>query len=214
MSIGAETPGIYVSQIQVQYDGTSVGDICIEKLNDAGVTTETYWWFCNARGKEDGWYNDDEQLIGSDDEEIGTPDILIPAGEGLWVTGLEDGVMPFAGEVFEADKSIPLADNKQMLANPYPCDLPLSASIWVDYDGTSVGDICIEKLNDAGVTTETYWWFCNARGKEDGWYNDDEQLIGSDDEEIGTPEIVFPASTGLWVTGLEDATFKITSPLK
>lgn len=204
VAIGEKDAGFWLTSVMPVYDGQVGGDIYIERLNDAGVTIESYSFMQGVRGKEDGWYNDDDELIGDEAD-----DIFFNAGEGLWVTGLEDGVLPFSGEVFDADKEIPLADNKQMLANPYPCDLPLSTNIQIDYDEQVGGDIYIEKLNDAGVTIESYSWMQGVRGKEDGWYNDDDELIGDDGEEV-----VFPACTGLWVTGLDGAKFQITSPLK
>lgn len=205
MTIGAaDGKGFYLTTVTPQYDDQVTGDIRIEKLNNAGIATETYEWMQDVRGKEDGWYLDGEDLIGED-----VDDIFIPAGEGMWVNGLDGAVLPFAGEVYTDDKSITLGDDKQMLSNPYPCDLHLARDISIVYDDQVTGDIRIEKLNKAGIATETYEWMQDVRGKEDGWYLDGEDLIGED-----VDDIVFPSGTGLWVNGLAGAKFNITSPLK
>ena len=195
--------GINLTSIKPEADGTCNGDIYIEMLNSAGYTTDTYYWYQNARGMEDGWYNDDGDKIGDDVE-----DITFTPGTGLWLTGIEDNTMTTAGQVYSSDLSITLQDDSQMLGNPYAAPIGLAANIEVEADGTCNGDIYIEMLNSAGYTTDTYYWYQNARGMEDGWYNDDGDLIGDDVEDI-----TFPAGTGLWVSGLDGALFNITSPI-
>ena len=188
------------------------GDIIIEMLTGGGVPIEgqVYSYFCNARGyDEDGWYNDQDQLIGGDEVE----DVFFPAGTGFWVTGVAGTTWGQAGQVYEADKSIPLADDKQMLCNPYATSIFLGRDISVGECDECYGDVIIEMLTSGGVPIEgqVYSWFCNARGyDEDGWYNDQDQLIGG--EEVD--DVEFTSGTGLWVTGVDGYTFDITSPLK
>ena len=70
------------------------------------------------------------------------------------------------------------------------------------------GDIYIEMLDSLGRTTDTYYWYKNAGFRADGWYNDDGDQIGED-----VDDVTFPAGQGLWVNGVEDANFNITSPI-
>ena len=187
------------------------GDIVIEMLDEYGVaknaSLEVYYFYKASFGKDDGWYNDEEELIGEDID-----DVIFPVGQGLWVTGMGDTTWQQAGQVYDADKSIPLADGKQMLSNPYATGLPLSKNIWIGCDSCD-GDIVIEMLDEYGVakneSLEVYYFYQNSFGKDDGWYNDEEELIGEDIDDV-----IFPAGQGLWVTGMADTTFDITSPLK
>ena len=195
--------GFNLTSIKLDVDGTCNGDIYIEILNSAGYTTDTYYWYQNARGKADGWYNDDGDQIGED-----VDDIVFTPGTGLWLTGIDGEALTTAGKVYQADLGLTLADDSQMLGNPYAAPIGLSANIEVVADGTCNGDIYIEMLDSAGYTTDTYYWYQNARGKTDGWYNDDGDLIGDD-----VDDVVFPAGTGLWVNGIEDAEFNFTSPI-
>ena len=75
-------------------------------------------------------------------------------------------------------------------------------------DADSSGDIYIEILNSAGRTINTYSWYKNAFGKDDGWYNDEDELIGDE-----VDDVIFPAGQGLWVTGVDGDGFNITSPI-
>ena len=93
-------------------------------MDSAGYTTDTYYWYQNARGKTDGWYNDDGDLIGED-----VDDILFSPGTGLWLTGIDGEVLTTAGKVFQADLGLTLADDIQMLGNPYPTAIGLAANI-------------------------------------------------------------------------------------
>jgi len=105
-----------------------------------------------------------------------------------------------------------LADDSQAIASSFvevSGDAINLTTIKPSVDGSCNGDIYIEMLDSAGFTTATYSWYQNSRGKEDGWYNDDDELIGEDADDIP-----FAAGTSLWVCGIEGAKFKIVSPLK
>ena len=195
--------GFNLTSLKLDVEGACNGDIYIEILDSLGRTTDTYYWYQNARGKEDGWYNDDGDLIGED-----VDDVVFNPGTGLWLTGIDGEILTTAGKVYQADLGLTLADDSQMLGNPYPTSIGLAANIEVVADGTCNGDIYIEMLDSLGRTTDTYYWYQNARGKDDGWYNDDGDLIGDDVEDI-----TFQAGQGLWVNGIEDAEFNFTSPI-
>ena len=135
-------------------------------------------------------------------------DVVFNPGTGLWLTGIDGEILTTAGKVYQADLGLTLADDSQMLGNPYPTSIGLAANIEVVADGTCNGDIYIEMLDSLGRTTDTYYWYQNASGKDDGWYNDDGDLIGDDVEDI-----TFQAGQGLWVNGIEDAEFNFTSPI-
>ena len=195
--------GINLTSLKLNVDGACYGDIYIELLNGAGRTTDTYSWYQGARGKDDGWYNDDDELIGVD-----VDDVVFTPGMGLWLTGINGEVLTTAGKVYQADLGLYLLDDSQMLGNPYAAPIKLAENIEVVADGTCYGDIYIEMLSSSGRTTDTYSWYQGARGKADGWYNDDDELIGND-----VADITFPVGQGLWVTGIEDAEFNITSPI-
>ena len=179
------------------------GDIYIEILDSLGYTEQTYYWYQNSFGKDDGWYNDDDDMIGVD-----VDDIVFAPGTGLWLTGIDGEELTTAGKVYQADISIPLADDKQMIGNPYAASIGLAANVTIEMTGKSNGDVYIEMLDSLGYTEQTYYWYQNSFGKDDGWYNDDDDVIGDD-----VDDIIFPAGQGLWVTGLEGANFNITSPI-
>ena len=184
------------------------GSIYIETLNSLGYTEQTYYWYQNARAPyaTDGWYNDDGELIG---EEV--DDIVFAPGTGLWLTGIDGEVLTPAGKVYQADLELTLSDDKQMVGNPYVSPIGLAANVEVVADGRCNGTIYIEILDSLGYTSQTYYWYQNARAPyaTDGWYNDDGDLIG-----VGVVEdVIFPAGTGLWVTGIEDAKFNFISPI-
>ena len=110
--------------------------------------------------------------------------------------------------MIQSDISIPLADDKQMIGNPYAAPIGLVANVEIEMDGSCSGDVYIEMLDSLGYTTQTYYWYQNAFGRDDGWYNDDDDKIGEDVEDV-----VFSAGQGLWVTGMDEANFNITSPI-
>ena len=197
-----EVGGAGFNLTSLKLDAESSGDIYIEILNSAGRTINTYSWYKNAFGKEDGWYNDDDELIGDEAE-----DIVFTPGTGLWLTGIDGEVLTTAGKVFQADLALTLQDDSQMLGNPYPAPIGLAENIEIDTDASS-GDIYIEMLNSAGRTVATYSYYKNAFGKDDGWYNDDDELIGDE-----VDDVIFPAGQGLWVTGVDGDGFNITSPI-
>ena len=195
--------GFNLTSIKLDVDGSCSGDIYIEVLDGLGRTTDTYYWYQNAFGKDDGWYNDDDDLIGED-----VDDVVFTPGQGLWLNGIDGESFTAAGKVFQADLGLTLADSSQMLGNPYAAPIGLVANIEVDAGGSCSGDIYIEMLDPLGRTTDTYYWYQSAFGKDDGWYNDDDDLIGDD-----VDDIIFPAGQGLWVNGIEDAEFNFTSPI-
>ena len=187
------------------------GDIIIEMLDESGVakmdSLEVYSYYYGTGEIDDGWYNDETELIGTD-----IPDVFFPVGQGFWVTGVDGTTWCTSGEVFDADKSIPLADNKQMLANPYPTSIFLARDIAIDCD-VCYGDVIIEMLDESGVakmdSLEVYSYYYGTGEIDDGWYNDETELIGTDIDDVEVP-----AGTGLWVTGVDGTSFQITSPLK
>ena len=195
--------GFNLTSLKLDVEGSCSGDIYIEVLDSAGYTQQTYYWYQNAFGRDDGWYNDDDDKIGEDVE-----DVVFTPGTGLWLTGIDGETLTTAGTVYQADLALDLADDCQMLGNPYPTSIGLVANIEVEMEGSCSGDIYIEMLNSAGYTETTYYWYQNAFGRDDGWYNDDDDKIGDDVEDV-----TFPAGQGLWVTGLEDAKFNFTSPI-
>ena len=189
--------------MKLDVEGSCFGDICIEILNSAGFTTQTYYWYQNAGFRDDGWYNDDDDKIGED-----VDDVVFNPGDGLWLTGIDGEVLTTAGKVFQADVSLTLADDKQMLGNPYASAIGLAENIEVDTEDPCYGDVCIEMLNAAGYTETTYYWYKNAGFRADGWFNDDDDQIGED-----VDDVTFSAGQGLWVSGIDGAEFKITSPI-
>lgn len=178
------------------------GDIYIEMLDSLGRTTDTYYWYKNAGFRADGWYNDDGDQIGED-----VDDVVFAPGQGLWLTGIDGETFTAAGKVYQADSSIPLLDDSQMLGNPYAAPIGLAENIEIETTAC-FGDIYIEMLDSLGRTTDTYYWYKNAGFRADGWYNDDGDQIGED-----VDDVVFPAGQGLWVNGVEDTNFNITSPI-
>ena len=201
MEVGGS--GFNLTSLKLDVEGSCSGDIFIEILNSAGYTDQTYYYYQNAFGRDDGWYNDDDDQIGVDVE-----DVVFTPGTGLWLNGIDGDTFTAAGKVYQADLAIELADDKQMLGNPFPAPIGLVSNVAIEMEGSCSGDIFIEMLNSAGYTDQTYYWYQNAFGRDDGWYNDDDDQIGVDVEDV-----TFPAGQGLWVNGMEDATFKITSPI-
>ena len=195
--------GFNLTSLKLDVTGSCSGDIYIEILDTLGYTTQTYYWYQNAFGRDDGWYNDDDDKIGED-----VDDIVFTPGTGLWLTGLDGEGLTTAGKVIQADISIALADDKQMIGNPYAAPIGLVANVEIEMDGSCSGDVYIEMLDSLGYTTQTYYWYQNAFGRDDGWYNDDDDKIGDD-----VDDVVFPAGQGLWVTGMDEANFNITSPI-
>ena len=201
--------GFNLTSITPNVDGPCYGGIYIEMLDSAGYTIEggTYYWYQNTSGfRDDGWYNDDGDKIGED-----VDDVVFNPGDGLWLTGIDGEALTTAGKVFQADLGLTLADDSQMLGNPYATSIGLAANIEVDAGGPCYGGIYIEMLDSAGYTIEggTYYWYQSTGGfRDDGWYNDDGDKIGED-----VDDVTFPAGTGLWVCGIEDAEFNFTSPI-
>ena len=207
MSIGAEDgKGIYLTQM-IPECAKSDGNIIVEELDEYGAAIEgkVYYFYVNSRGNDDGWWLEDEYLIGDD-----VDDIFFPAGTGLLVTGIANAKWSQAGEVYTDDKATPLHIGKQMLSNPYATSIFLARDVWVDC-AKSDGNVIIEMLDEYGAAIEgqVYYFYVNSRGNDDGWWVEDEDLVGED-----VPDVEFTAGTGILVTGIADAEFQITSPLK
>jgi hypothetical protein len=159
--------GLNLTTIKPTADGTCAGDIYIEMLDSAGFTTATYYWYQGSRGKEDGWYNDDDEMIGED-----VDDITFAPGTGLWLTGIDGDTLTVSGQVFKDDLSLILLDDSQMLGNPYPAEINLAANIEVVAEDSCAGDIYIEMLDSAGFTTATYYWYNDGGpGYPAGWFD-------------------------------------------
>ena len=203
---GNPIEGIYLTEMIPTTDKCN-GDIIVEILDEYGVAKEmqVYSYYKNSFGNDDGWWNDDDEQVGEDID-----DVFFPAGSGIWVTGVDGDGWNTAGQVYDADKEITLGDGKQVLANPYATGLSLANNIWVDCDKCN-GDVIIEILDMYGVAKnlQVYSFYYNSFGNDDGWWNDDDEQVGEDIDDV-----VFQPGEGIFVTGVDGYKFQITSPLK
>lgn len=209
ISIGAKDgDGMYLTEL-IPTCEECWGDIIIEILDPYGYakmeSNEIYSYFYNSE-RDNGWYDYADNLIGVD-----VNDVFFPVGTGLWITGVDGTTWNTSGQVYDKDKSIPLAENKQMLCNPYPAPIMLDRDITVTCD-ECWGDVIIEMLDPYGYakmsSNEIYSYFYNSE-RDNGWYDYADNLVGVD-----VPDVQFDAAQGLWVTGVDGTTFNITCPIK
>ena len=204
--------GIYLTQIEIDTGTdtkiTASSNIRIQVLDKDGYTTDTYAYHKgDSKGfKTDGWYNDANQLITT------ANDVFFPVGTGLWFGGKEGYTIRTAGEVVIAAEPFTLIDGNIMLANPYPASVKLTSFIMdtgTDTKITASSNIRIQILDKDGYTTDTYAYHKgDSKGfKTDGWYNDANQLITTDND------VTFKPGDAMWFGGKDGYTVTIPSPI-
>ena len=156
--------------------------------------------------KNDGWYNEDNQLI------TAANDVFFPVGTGLWFGGKVGYSIRTAGEVIVATQTFPLITGNKMLANPYPAPIKLTSFVMdtgTDTKITASTGVKIQTLDADGYMEEIYVYHKgDSKGfKNDGWYNEDNQLITSEND------ITFQPGDAMWFGGKDGYTVTIPSPI-
>ena len=199
--------GIDLNSITVTgYDpeeGTA-GDIGIQILGPTGRAVATYYWYdVNEDGDIlKGWLdvNDDPVEDGS---------VVLQAGDGLWVTGLDGYSLMFPGEVNFDDVSKALRNGATPTGNMMAVSRDLTTVTVSGYDAEegSAGDVGIQVLGPTGRAVATYYWYDVDEDGDilKGWLD-----INDDPVEEGS--VMLQAGDGLWVTGLNGLFINVIAP--
>ena len=140
----------------------------IQLVGDDGNIPSTYVWLTeDASGFEDGWYNDDLELV----------DVTINPGQGFLIYTETDNLkVEVAGEVKIGDINYINALGFNAIGNASPIDVDIQDIIPQDDPGDMTTNIQI--VGADGNIPSTYVWLTEeASGFEDGWYNDDLELV-------------------------------------
>ena len=189
------------------YTGSCKGAIAIQELDSFGMSANIYKWYDGGTGRyaTKGWYKGQTHI------EVGDAnDAFFEYGTGLWVSGIEGGVLPFSGEVKLANVSLPLIQGSKMLGNPYPVTLKLLRDITpTGYTGSCKGAISIQELDAFGMSANIYKWYDGGTGRyaTKGWYKGQTLITTDTDVEIAK------SGEGMWVTGIEGSSLSITCPI-
>ena len=187
----------------VGYDastGYSDAEIFCSKLDPAGGSLTTYFWYDyeDEGVRYRGWF-DEEGNEGNDVE--------LALGEGLWI-GAPNSTFSTqsAGQVAEGDISVKLRQGSTLCPNPTPVTLPLNSVTITGYDpseGYSSAEVFCSKLDAAGGSLTTYFWydFEDEGTVYYGWY----------DEEGNEADITLSPAESIWV-GAPNSTFSVVFP--
>ena len=181
------------------------------QIMDSEGNYETYFMCNGLKGKAtvsggDGkWVKGDESVVSTK---------TMPAGTPFWYVS-KNYATPYtitvAGQVLSTDSSqTPLNVTYQLIANPYPCDLPLNNGIpYVEGMTKGAGVTAADNIqimdNEGGYAT---YFMCNGlKGKAavsggDGkWVRGDETAVSTD---------VLPAGKGAWFVRKSASLLNIT----
>ena len=175
-------------------EGYADFQVYAQKLDGAGMTLGTDYYWCDF--EEDGetykgWY--DADMNEYNDEP------LVP-GEGLWIySPSADLKVQSAGAVPTAPIAVTLRDGgaAKLVVNPMPASLKfglISISGYVAEEGYADFQIYAQKLDGAGMTLGTDYYWCDFEEDGDtyfGWYD-------ADMNEYNTTEEL-AAGEGLWI---------------
>jgi len=213
--------GIYISQIIVEGSDTFTdkgGNVVqIQVLDSNGAAGSRVYGYhkgepTTGRGsypEGDGWYNNNREKL------VGTKDIFIPLGVGLWVNGKNEKYkIQSSGEVERSSVQNELNSMFSMIANPYPVDVKLSqievsgADTFTDKGGNVVQVQILDENGAAGSRVYGYHKGEPTTGRGsypegDGWYNNNREKL------VGAKDVVIPAGTAMWVNG-RSADYKLT----
>lgn len=177
----------------------------IQMLDDMGTPVAYYDWWHGGRAphnKGDGWYEGSTIIEGEDDVEL-------VKGQGLWIQAVEGAYLVSSGEVLNENVLIELADDYQMVANPFPTSIGLSnVKVGGVEESKTEYFVEIQMLDDMGTPVAYYDWWHGGRAphnKGDGWYEGSTIIEGEDDIELAPGQ-------ALWIQAVEGATITFNCP--
>ncbi len=178
--------------------GASTAADCIQIMDSEG--NYNVYYMCNGKqgkatvvGGDGKWVKDDEFAVST---------ATMPAGTPFWYVS-KNYATPYtitvAGQVLStSSEQTPLNVTYQLIANPYPCDLPLNDGVpyvaGMTKGGASTAADCIQIMDDAG--NYNVYYMCNGKqgkatvtGGDGKWVKDDEFAV---------TDAVLPAGKGGW----------------
>ena len=185
--------------------GGETGVYC-QLLDGAGRTLgiDYFWYDDGVKGEGEecvdwwyGWY--------SQDSETSYNDVLLPAGEGVWMFSPSTAYsIQSSGAVAKAPIAVTLRSTMEakMVVNPMPTDLTFG-DMWISGYAAGTGGetgVYCQLLDGAGRTLGTdYFWYDDGVKDEGtecvdwwyGWY--------SQDSETSYNDTALPAGEGVWM---------------
>ena len=170
--------------------------ISVQTLNYDG-TTDKYYSFTKDRSGNWFWKDIDTSA------KITSGDVSFKAGEGLWISGVDNTKLTNAGAVSTDDNVIALREGFIASGNMTPVAIDLTAIV---PNGTYTANaISVQTLNYDG-TTDKYYSFTKDRSGNWFWKDID---TGS---KIAEGDVVFAPGQGLWISGVDGATLTFPGP--
>ena len=175
--------------------GESGDTVFVNVLNDDGSAACNYSWMDYEGDYEPGWYNVDDDYAPLEKGQV-----VLDAGDGLWVQGDDGFVLLYNGEVLtDTQVPVPLRPGFKAAANPFPVALDL-IKVTVDGEayvpGESGDTVFVNVLNDDGSAACNYSWMDYEGDYEPGWYN-----VDDDYAPLEADQVVLEPGQGLWVQG-------------
>ena len=167
------------------YTGEAYGEVQVQTLNEYGQTQATYFWYDIPGDSIIGWFDKSEN-------EYVRGDVLVQAGEGLWVycDGAGYGFQS-AGQVPTSKVTVELQNSGLSIANPTPIDVDLIDCAISGYTGDAYGEVQVQTLNEYGQTQATYFWYDIPGDSIIGWFDKSEN-------ELVRGDVVMAPGAGLW----------------
>ena len=182
------------------------GAIAIQTLTSLGERDQIWYYHEGETGrgaKADGWWDNNVTQITTANDKI------FKVGEGLWVVGLNDAKLTFAGEVLTAEFVKDLAAGFQMIGNPFATGVKLTSIKPINLPTGYKGAISIQTLTSLGERDQIWYYHEGETGrgaKADGWWdNNVTQITDAND-------VTFPAGAALWTVGVDGTSLKIPCP--
>ena len=187
---------------------------CIQIMDDQGNYEE--YFMCNGKKGKGTVEGGDGKWVNSDESVVSTK--TMPAGTPFWYVS-KNYATPYnitvAGQVLSTNESqTPLNVTYQLIANPYPCDLPLNNCIpfiegMTKSNAASDADT-IQIMDDQGNYEE--YFMCNGKKGKGTIEGGDGKWVNSDESVVTTA--VLPAGKGAWFVRKSGslANIKIVNP--
>ena len=175
--------------------GESGDTVYVSALNYDGSGAYCYSWMDYEGDYEPGWYDFDHDMAPLEEGQV-----MLDAGDALWVQGDDGFVLLYNGEVLtETQVAVPLRAGFKSVANPFPVALDL-IKVTVGGEAYAPGEsgdtVYVSILNYDGSGACCYSWMDYEGDYEPGWYDFDHDMVPLEEEQI-----VLEPGQGLWVQG-------------
>ena len=204
-------------------EGGANGEINVRVLDAAGAVAKDgngrdmeFHWYDLGTVKAAGWY------YRGGSQAVDAANVILDAGEGLWVAGKAGLTLQYAGQVGTANIAVPLrASGSKATGNMMAVDLKLSQIWGSGYDpydedeeeGGANGEINVRVLDAAGAvakdgngTDMEFHWYDLGTVKAAGWY------YRGGSQAVDAANVTITSGEGLWVAGKGGLYLNFTAP--